>query len=41
MLPGGRALQSNDRLERIYRELAPAVLGYLRGSGAVEPEEQA
>jgi RNA polymerase sigma-70 factor (ECF subfamily) len=39
MLPGGRALRSNDRLERIYRELAPAVLGYLRGSGAVEPED--
>ena len=39
MLPGGRALRSNDRLERIYRELAPAVLGYLRGSGAAEPED--
>lgn len=26
-------------LERFYRELAPAVLGYLRGQGAVEPED--
>jgi RNA polymerase sigma factor (sigma-70 family) len=26
-------------LERLYRELAPAVLGYLRGQGAVEPED--
>jgi RNA polymerase sigma factor (sigma-70 family) len=28
-----------DRLEGLYRELAPAVLGYLRGSGAAEPED--
>ena len=27
------------RLEELYRELAPAVLGYLRGSGAAEPED--
>ena len=27
------------RLDEIYRELAPAVLGYLRGSGAAEPED--
>src|SRR3954454_16255137 len=33
------ALPENDRLERIYRDLAPAVLGYLRGSGAAEPED--
>src|ERR1700694_1346771 len=33
------ALRAHDRLERIYRELAPAVLGYLRGSGAAEPED--
>jgi RNA polymerase sigma factor (sigma-70 family) len=26
-------------LEDLYRELAPAVLGYLRGSGAAEPED--
>jgi RNA polymerase sigma-70 factor (ECF subfamily) len=32
-------LPGNDRLERIYRDLAPAVLGYLRGSGAAEPED--
>jgi len=30
---------TNNRLEEIYRELAPAVLGYLRGSGAAEPED--
>jgi RNA polymerase sigma factor (sigma-70 family) len=30
---------AKDELERIYRELAPAVLGYLRGSGAAEPED--
>lgn len=35
---GSRALES-DRLETIYRDLAPAVLGYLRGSGAAEPED--
>lgn len=28
-------------LERIYRDLAPAVLGYLRGQGASEPEDLA
>ena len=33
------ALAANDRLARIYRELAPAVLVYLRGSGAAEPED--
>jgi RNA polymerase sigma-70 factor, ECF subfamily len=27
-------------LEAIYRDLAPAVLGYLRGQGAREPEDQ-
>jgi RNA polymerase sigma factor (sigma-70 family) len=37
--PGPRALHGNDRLERVYRDLAPAVLGYLRGSGAAEPED--
>lgn len=26
-------------LERLYRELAPAVLGYLRGQGAIEPDD--
>lgn len=26
-------------LERIYRDLAPAVMGYLRGHGAAEPED--
>jgi RNA polymerase sigma factor (sigma-70 family) len=36
---GSNALQPTDRLESIYRELAPAVLGYLRGSGAAEPED--
>lgn len=30
-----------EALERIYRELAPAVLGYLRGQGAAEPEDLA
>ncbi len=46
MVRGARARTSdtdappaNDRLESIYRELAPAVLGYLRGSGAAEPED--
>ena len=33
------ALEASDRLENLYRELAPAVLGYLRGSGAAEPED--
>jgi RNA polymerase sigma-70 factor (ECF subfamily) len=33
------AWDANDRLELLYRELAPAVLGYLRGSGAAEPED--
>ena len=33
------APQSSDRLEGLYRDLAPAVLGYLRGSGAAEPED--
>ena len=36
---GAEALETNDRLESLYRELAPAVLGYLRGSGAAEPED--
>lgn len=27
--------------EAIYRDLAPAVLGYLRGQGAIEPEDLA
>jgi RNA polymerase sigma-70 factor (ECF subfamily) len=31
--------EERRRLEEIYRELAPAVLGYLRGSGAAEPED--
>ena len=30
---------ATDSLEDLYRELAPAVLGYLRGSGAAEPED--
>src|SRR5471032_2445473 len=30
---------ASDRLENLYRELAPAVLGYLRGSRATEPED--
>ena len=30
---------ASDQLEDLYRELAPAVLGYLRGSGAAEPED--
>jgi RNA polymerase sigma-70 factor (ECF subfamily) len=30
-----------DALERIYRDLAPAVLGYLRGQGAADPEDLA
>jgi RNA polymerase sigma factor (sigma-70 family) len=30
---------SSKALEDLYRELAPAVLGYLRGSGAAEPED--
>ena len=33
------AWAARDRLENLYRELAPAVLGYLRGSGAAEPED--
>src|SRR5437773_11369801 len=36
---GANAVDANDRLAQIYRELAPAVLGYLRGSGAAEPED--
>src|ERR1700752_1048373 len=36
---GADAIETNDRLASIYRELAPAVLGYLRGSGAAEPED--
>ena len=36
---GSRALDTSDRLATIYRDLAPAVLGYLRGSGAAEPED--
>ena len=30
---------TSNSLEDLYRELAPAVLGYLRGSGAAEPED--
>jgi RNA polymerase sigma-70 factor (ECF subfamily) len=30
---------ASNQLEDLYRELAPAVLGYLRGSGAAEPED--
>ncbi len=30
-----------DALARIYRELAPGVLGYLRGQGAADPEDLA
>ncbi len=30
---------TREGLESLYRELAPAVLGYLRGSGAAEPED--
>ena len=33
------AWEASNRLEDLYRELAPAVLGYLRGSGAAEPED--
>ena len=33
------ALETTDRLANLYRDLAPAVLGYLRGSGAAEPED--
>jgi RNA polymerase sigma-70 factor (ECF subfamily) len=33
------AWASREGLENLYRELAPAVLGYLRGSGAAEPED--
>jgi RNA polymerase sigma factor (sigma-70 family) len=33
------ASASREVLEDLYRELAPAVLGYLRGSGAAEPED--
>jgi len=33
------ASASREGLESLYRELAPAVLGYLRGSGAAEPED--
>lgn len=36
---GSSGWESSDRLEEIYRELAPAVLGYLRASGAAEPED--
>jgi RNA polymerase sigma-70 factor, ECF subfamily len=44
--PGFAAVLADARrgvpraLEAIYRELAPAVLGYLRGQGAREPEDQ-
>jgi RNA polymerase sigma-70 factor, ECF subfamily len=31
--------ETDDSLEALYRELAPAVLGYLRGSGAADPED--
>src|SRR5437868_10821134 len=31
--------ESSDGLEEMYRELAHAVLGYLRASGAAEPED--
>jgi RNA polymerase sigma-70 factor (ECF subfamily) len=37
--PDSHAPAASDRLERLYRDLAPAVLGYLRGSGAAEPED--
>ena len=37
--PDAAAREASDRLATIYRELAPAVLGYLRGSGAAEPED--
>ena len=36
---GSPGWEASDRLEAIYRDLAPAVLGYLRGSGASEPED--
>jgi len=36
---GTPAFTASERLESLYRELAPAVLGYLRGSGAAEPED--
>jgi RNA polymerase sigma-70 factor (ECF subfamily) len=36
---GSQPWATSDRLEDLYRELAPAVLGYLRGSGASEPED--
>jgi RNA polymerase sigma factor (sigma-70 family) len=37
------AARSGDRaaVERVYRELAPAVLGYLRAQGARDPEDLA
>jgi RNA polymerase sigma factor (sigma-70 family) len=31
--------RASNLLEDLYRDLAPAVLGYLRGSGAAEPED--
>ena len=34
-----RAYGPSDSLDALYRELAPAVLGYLRGAGAAEPED--
>ncbi len=38
--PSGSAPRgTSESLEDLYRELAPAVLGYLRGSGAAEPED--
>jgi RNA polymerase sigma factor (sigma-70 family) len=37
--PASHAWEASNRLEDLYRELAPAVLGYLRGSGAAEPED--
>jgi RNA polymerase sigma factor (sigma-70 family) len=36
---GTAPLAATDSLGDLYRELAPAVLGYLRGSGAAEPED--
>jgi RNA polymerase sigma-70 factor (ECF subfamily) len=36
---GSQPRATGEDLEDLYRELAPAVLGYLRGSGAAEPED--
>ena len=40
VLAGARA-GAPSAFEAIYRDLAPAVLGYLRGQGAAEPEDLA